>query len=181
MLYSSLKVSGMNQRTLDLRKVFGMIVTYNENQQLVSPELSFDVVTELYPGGESAVHIHSHQTEIYEVKEGEIQVYLEKTWKTLKEGEQVTIPKGTVHAFRNIGEQKAIAFNSHNPGLRFGEMLETIQQYIHDGKITSTKGFRNLAYMSSIMVKYKDVMITIKPPSPVITFMAKLGKLFGYK
>jgi mannose-6-phosphate isomerase-like protein (cupin superfamily) len=171
----------MNKRTLDLRKVFGMIVTYDENQQLVSSEMSFDVITELYPGGESAIHIHPQQEEIYEVKEGEIQVYLEKTWRTLKAGERVTIPKGTIHAFRNIGKQKAIAFNSHNPGLRFGEMLETIHQYINEGKITSTKGFRNLAYMSSIMVKYKDVMTTIKPPSSVIKFMAKLGKLFGYK
>jgi hypothetical protein len=54
----------MNERTLDLRKVFGMIVTYDENQQLVSPEESFDVVTELYPGGESAIHIHPQQEEI---------------------------------------------------------------------------------------------------------------------
>lgn len=171
----------MNKRTLDLRKVFGMIVTYDEYQQLVSPQRPFDVITELYPGGESAIHIHPDQDEIYEVKEGEIQVYLEKTWRKLKAGERVTIPKGTMHAFRNIGTQRAVAFNSHNPGLRFGEMLETIQQYINEGKITSTKGFRNLAYMSSIMIKYNDVMTTIKPSSFVIQCMASLGKMFGYK
>ena len=171
----------MNERTLDLRKVFGMIVTYDQSQQLVSPQMSFDVVTDLYPGGTSAIHIHPQQEEIYEVTEGEIEVYLEKRWRTLKAGERVTIPKGTIHAFRNFGNQKATAFNSHNPGLRFGEMLETIQEHINEGKITSTKGFRNLAYMSSIMVNYKDVMITIQPPSFVITLMANLGKLFGYK
>lgn len=171
----------MSERTLDLRKVFGMIVTYDDNQQLVSPKMSFDVVTELYPGGESAIHVHPQQEEIYEVKEGEIQVYLDKNWRTIKAGERVTIPKGTIHAFRNIGKQKVIAFNSHNPGLRFGEMLEVIQKYINEGKITSTKGFRNLAYMSSIMVEYSDVMTTIKPPSAVIKFMSKLGKAFGYK
>ena len=171
----------MNGKTLDLRKVFGMIVTYDDSQQLVSPEMSFDVVTELYPGGQSAIHVHPRQEEIYEVKEGEIQVYLDKTWRTVKAGERVTIPKGTIHAFRNIGKQKVIAFNSHKPGLRFGEMLETIQQYINEGKVTSTKGFKNLAYMSSIMVEYSDVMTTIKPPSAVIKLMSKLGKAFGYK
>jgi oxalate decarboxylase/phosphoglucose isomerase-like protein (cupin superfamily) len=41
-------------------------------------KVSFDVVTELYPGGESAIHIHPQQDEIYEVKEGEMQVYLIK-------------------------------------------------------------------------------------------------------
>lgn len=60
-------------------------------------------------------------------------------------------------------------------------MLEVIQKYINDGKITSTKGFRNLAYMSSIIVEYSDVMITIKPPSAVIKLMSRLGKAFGYK
>lgn len=171
----------MNERTLDLRKVFGMIVTYDDRQPLVSPEMSFDVITELYPGGESAIHVHPGQEEIYEVKEGEMQVYINKAWKTLKQGESITIPKGTIHAFRNIGKQKVVAFNSHHPGLRFGEMLELIQQYINEGKITSAKGFKNLAYMSSIMVEYSDVMKTIKPPSAVIKLMSRLGKAFGYK
>src|SRR5918993_123139 len=139
----------MNKRTLDLRKVFGMIVSYDDGQQLVSPGRSFNVVTELFPGGQSAIHIHPQQEETYEVKEGEIEVYLDGTWRTLKAGERIIIPKGTIHAFRNMGKQKVIAFNSHNPGLRFGEMLEVIQQYINEGKITSTKGFKNLAYMSS--------------------------------
>ena len=59
-------------------------------------------------------------------------------------------------------------------------MLETIDNYIREGKITSTKGFKNLAYMSSIMLEYKDVMTTVKPPQAVIKMMARLGKLFGY-
>jgi mannose-6-phosphate isomerase-like protein (cupin superfamily) len=171
----------MNERKLDLRKVFGMIVTYDDRQQLVSPDRSFDVVTELYPGGQSAIHIHPRQDEIYAVKEGEIQVYLDNNWRTLKAGERITIPKGAVHAFRNIGKQKVVAINSHMPGLRFGEMLEVIHKYINEGKITGTKGFKNLAYMSSIMVEYSDVMTTIKPPSALIKLMSKLGKAFGYK
>jgi hypothetical protein len=59
--------------------------------------------------------------------------------------------------------------------------LERIQKYINEGKITGTTGFKNLAYMSSIMVEYKDVMTTIKPPSAVIKVMSRVGKLFGYK
>jgi mannose-6-phosphate isomerase-like protein (cupin superfamily) len=171
----------MNERTLDLRKVFGMIVTYDDNQQLVSPQRSFDVITELYPGGESAIHVHPQQEEIYEVREGELQVYIDNAWRTVKAGERVSIPKSTIHGFRNRGKGKAVAFNSHNPGLRFGEMLEVIQKYINEGKITSTKGFKNLAYMSAVMVEYRDVMTTIKPPAAVIKLMSRLGKAFGYK
>ena len=171
----------MKEKTLDLRKVFGMIVTYDDAQELVSPVKSFDVITELYPGGQSAIHVHPAQDEIYEVREGVIQLYINGKWNTLKAGEKVTIPKGSIHAFRNKGNHKVVAFNSHIPGLRFGEMLERIQQYINEGKITSTKGFKNLAYMSSIMVEYNDVMKTIKPPTALIKLMAKLGRVFDYK
>ena len=168
-------------RTLDLRKVFGMIVTYTSDQKLNSPDKPFDVITELIPGGASAIHIHPHQDETYEVKEGEIELFMNGNWKKLKAGESVTIPKGTVHGFRNTGDKTVVAFNRHNPGLRFGEMLETIQQKIIEGKITSVKGFRNLAHMSSVMVKYSDVMQLVKPPESLIKMMAKLGKTFGYK
>src|SRR5687768_16675269 len=130
----------MNNRTLDLRKVFGMIVTYNTEQELVSLKKPFEVIAKLYPGGESAIHVHPQQDEIYEVQEGEMQVYIDGSWKVLKAGERINIPKGTIHAFRNAGKYKVVAFNSHNPGLRFGEMLETIQRHINEGKITSTKG-----------------------------------------
>ena len=171
----------MPEKKLDLRKVFGMVVTYDDKQPLVSPDKPFDVITELHPGGESAIHVHPHQDETYEVQEGEIEVYLNNSWQTLKPGQRVVIPKGTVHAFRNKGAQKVIAFNRHHPGLRFGEMLETIQQYINSGKLKGTKGFKNLAYMSAIMVQYSDVMKPVKPPVAVIQFMATLGKVFGYK
>lgn len=177
----SLNPSPTTKRTLDLRKVFGMIVTYDEGLSLISPTRPFDVVTELYPGGESAIHIHPNQDELYEVQEGEIQLYLNGSWKTLQSGEQIIIPKGTVHGFRNIGKQKVIAFNRHNPGLRFGEMLETIQTYIGEGKITSTKGFKNLTYMASIMVEYQDVIITTKPPHKLVKLIARVGKAFGFK
>lgn len=148
---------------------------------MVAPERSFEVVTELFPGGVSAVHVHPRQDEIYEVKEGVMQVYVANAWRTVKEGERVLIPKGTIHAFRNTGRQKVIAFNSHSPGLRFGEMLEVIHQHLNEGKINGTTGFKNLAYMSSIMVEYSDVMKTIKPPAALIKWMARLGHVLGYK
>ncbi|CAN5405081.1 hypothetical protein BH23BAC1_BH23BAC1_29530 [soil metagenome] len=171
----------MGKRTLDLRKVFGMIITYDESQGLVSPGKPFDVMTELYPGGESAIHFHPDQVEIYEVKEGEIQLYMNGSWRTLKQGETVNIPKGTIHAFKNAGNEKVTAFNRHDPGLRFGEMLETIQQHIENGKLTGLKGFRNLAYMSSIMMNYNDVMIPVKPPYRLVKAIAGIGQLMGYR
>ena len=171
----------MNNKTLDLRKVFGMIITYNVNQQPDSPHRPFEVVTELYPGGKSAIHVHPNQEEIYEIKEGEMEVYLHNHWKLLKAGERVTIPKGTVHAFRNAGKKKVVALNVHNPGLRFGQMLEETQQLIKEGKLTGTSGFKNIIYMCMQMLKYNDVMVPVKPPLSLVKVMAKMGKRLGYR
>src|ERR671913_133197 len=106
----------MSSRTLDLRKVWGSIITYNYvNEALVSPEKPFINVTELFPGGISPVHLHPNQDEEYEVQEGEMQILLNEEWKNLMAGEKITIPKGTPHAVRNISEEKAIATNIHSP------------------------------------------------------------------
>ncbi|MDB5261056.1 MAG: Cupin domain protein [Adhaeribacter sp.] len=169
----------MANRTLDLRKVFGMIVSFDKEQPVVLPDKAFAVLTEFYPGGESAVHLHPNQEETYAVREEEMQVLLNGNWQTLRNGETVIILKGAVHAFRNTSGQKVIALNTHNPGLRFGEMLQTINQHLEAGKITSTKGLKNLFYMAGIMVKYNDVMVTVKPPNVLIKFMAVYGGYWG--
>jgi len=147
----------MQTKTLDLRKVFGMIISYDENQQPDSPDKPFEVVTELYPGGKSALHIHPNQDETYEVKEGEMQLFIDGGWRTLQANQYLTVSKGTVHAFRNTGTQKAVAVNRHSPGLRFGQMLEETQDLINERKLTGATGVKNIIYICLQMMKYDEV------------------------
>jgi mannose-6-phosphate isomerase-like protein (cupin superfamily) len=172
----------MSSRTLDLRKVWGTIITYNYiNEALVAPDKPFTSITELFPGGESPVHAHPEQEEMYEVQEGEMEIMLDGEWKTLSAGEKITIPKGTPHAVRNTSEEKAIATNTHSPGLRIGEMLETIQQYIADKKIKGPRGFKNMAYMASIILNYPSEMEMVKPTAAQTKMVARAGRVFGYR
>jgi quercetin dioxygenase-like cupin family protein len=172
----------MSSRTLDLRKVDGTIITYNYiNEALDSPDKPFTSVVELYPDGESQVHIHPEQDETYEVQEGRFEIYLENEWKTVSTGEKITIPKGEPHAVRNSSEEKAVATNTLSPGLRYGEMLETIQEKIAAKNITGTKGFKNKAYLASITLNYADVMFPVKPTVSQLKFMMKAGRVFGFK
>jgi len=164
--------------TLDLRKVFGVMMTYNTNQE---PSEPFEMEAEFDPGAKSGIHIHPAQGEYYYLKEGELEVYLSGKWNKLVAGGEVNIPKGTKHAFRNIGTKKAIATNKHIPGLRTQEYFETMQRLINEGKVTGMTGLRNGIYLSLHSVKFSDVVILRQPPDALIKVSAFLGHIFGYK
>jgi mannose-6-phosphate isomerase-like protein (cupin superfamily) len=171
----------MDETIFDLRKIFGMVISFKRDQQLISPDKPFELLTELYPNGKSSLHVHPNQDEYYKVQEGELELYSNGTWKRLKSGEEETIPKGTIHGFRNLGKQKAIAHNKHSPGLRFGKSLEVLQKLISENKITGTSGFKNSVYLCLHTVEFNDVLRTTKPSYGLVKFVAMLGKALGFK
>ena len=164
--------------TLDLRKVFGVIMTYNTNQ---APNKPFEMEAKFEPGAKSGIHVHPEQDEHYYITGGEMEVYLNGSWNKLRVGEEMHIPKGAEHAFRNSGGQQAIATNQHIPGLRTQEYYETMGRLINEGKITGMTGLRNGIYLSLHAVKFADVVILHQPPDAFIKIIAILGRLCGYK
>ena len=165
-------------KTLDLRKVFGVILSFESEQNTSEP---FEVEMQVVPGGRSSLHGHPRQQELYEVKEGELEIYLDGRWNTIKAGQQVLIPQESKHAFRNSGTKSVIAFNKHVPGLRIKEYFETMQRLINERKITGTTGLRNSIYLSLHTLKYADVLKLYQPPNVLIKVAAMIGRIFGYK
>ncbi|MDX1941949.1 MAG: cupin domain-containing protein [Saprospiraceae bacterium] len=164
--------------TLDLRKVFGVMMTYNANQKQAEP---FEMEATFEPGAKSGIHIHPEQDEHYKVTGGEMEVYLNGSWHKLVIGGEVHIPKGAEHAFRNLGDKPAMAINVHNPGLRTQDYFETMDRLIKNGKITGMTGLRNGIYLSLHSVKFADVVILRQPPDAFIRLTALIGRLCGYK
>ncbi len=164
--------------TLDLRKVFGVVMTYNTNQMPSEPfimEATFD------PGAKSGIHIHPEQDEHYKINGGEMEVYLNGSWTKLGAGEEIYIPKGVQHAFRNFGDKPALTTNTHKPGLRTQDYFETLDRLIKNEKITGMTGLRNGIYLSLHSVKFADVVILRQPPDAFIKLTAMIGRLCGYK
>jgi mannose-6-phosphate isomerase-like protein (cupin superfamily) len=166
------------KKTLDLRKVFGVILSFESEQ---NPSEPFEMEMQLVPGGRSALHAHPRQQESYDVKEGELEIYLNGTWNTVKAAQQILIPEASKHAFRNFGTKNVIALNKHIPGLRTEEYFETMQRLMNEGKITGRTGFRNSIYLSLHTVKYADVLKLYQPPNILIKAAAIVGRVFGYK
>lgn len=59
------------------------------------------------PGGGPPPHIHTRENESYYIESGELQFTLGNETKTVKAGDFVFIPKGTVHTFTNKGNEIA--------------------------------------------------------------------------
>ncbi|GIW11040.1 MAG: cupin domain-containing protein [Chloroflexi bacterium] len=60
-------------------------------------------LVELDPGAEVPPHHHEHHDEVFDVMEGEGEVWLGGGWRPLRRGEVVVVPAGRVHALRNPG------------------------------------------------------------------------------
>lgn len=164
--------------TLDLKKVFGVRMTYNTNQ---APSEPFEMEAEFEPGAKSGLHVHPEQDEYYKITKGEIEVYLNGSWNKLGVGGEVHIPKGAQHAFRNLGNKPALATNKHIPGLRTQEYFETMQRLINEQKVTGMTGLKNGIYLSLHSVKFADVVILRQPPNALIKATALIGQIFGFR
>lgn len=171
----------MENQIIDLKQVLGIVAEYEEDQQLISPDKPFKVKATFYPDAESNIHKHPYQDEYYKIHEGELELYLDGKWKTLKAGEEAHIPKNAVHGFKNSTSHPTYLTNIHTPGLNFGASLVAMAKLAKEGKLNGTKGFKNLFYLSQHSLNYTDTIVSVKPPKFVLELMAKLGALLGYK
>ena len=79
------------------------------------------------PGGHPPLaHLHPGQDEEFEILEGEIAVRVGDEERTLRAGDRLTIPRGTVHAMWNASDAPARATWRVTPALRTHEMFRTI-------------------------------------------------------
>jgi quercetin dioxygenase-like cupin family protein len=170
----------MQTKQIDLKQVLGVVAEYDSHQELVSPQKPFEVKAAFYPGAASTIHIHPHQDEYYKVHQGEIELYLNGKWKTLREGEEAFIPRNAVHGFRNRSSQVAFLTNIHTPGLYFGESLAAMENLTKRGKINGLSGFKNLVHLSQYALRYTDTTRPVKPSLFLVKLLSKTGRLFGY-
>lgn len=171
----------MENQKIDLKQVLGIVAEYDNDQKLISPYKPFEVKATFFPGAESNIHMHPFQDEYYKVHQGEIELYLDGKWKSIKAGEEAFIPKNVIHGFRNTSSHPAHLTNIHTPGLQFGESLVAMESLVKEKKLNGVKGFKNLMYLSQHSLKYEETIVSVKPPRFLLRLMAKLGVLLGYK
>jgi mannose-6-phosphate isomerase-like protein (cupin superfamily) len=144
---------------------------------------SFEMEWELAPQtGGTPIHIHPHATESYEVIEGELDLYVDGTWRTLSAGEKAAVDPGVAHTFRNASNAPTRVYNTHAPAMKFGEYFEGLHRIVRSGAISAGRITpKAILYMSVLMTSFKDEIRTVNPPHAVTRVFALVGRLMGYR
>jgi mannose-6-phosphate isomerase-like protein (cupin superfamily) len=163
---------------LDLRSVFGVearIVTSAASTAGEYVEMDCTV----WPGSGTMVHYHPGQVEVYDVREGTLEVLRDGGWRPIPAGESMTIPAGAVHAFRNRTGEPVRFLNRHTPALGFEDHLVTLHRLASAGKVRGTSDLRSLIHMSMSAVEHRPD-VPVKPPFWLIRLLAFMGRRLGY-
>jgi quercetin dioxygenase-like cupin family protein len=127
------------------------------------------------------IHSHSVQDEVLEVIEGKLDVYKGNKWETIQTGESIFIPKTTAHTYKNSSETDTYFKYFITPKGSFTSMMYDFERMIKQEKIKSTKNFTSIVYMAMVFRKYKDSLSSVEPPDFVMSLLAGIGKLLGFR
>lgn len=130
------------ERTI-VNPVFHDVVTFVKTSEETHGEYS-ELEVVLGAGGGNPLHRHTEFAETFIAVQGELGLVVGKTTIFLKPGDEVTVPRGTVHRFFNRNDN-AIKFRLlFTPGHTGAEnMLRILYGLARDGK-TNRKGLPNL-------------------------------------
>ena len=143
------------------------------------------VETIVRPGGfVAAAHVHPHQSERFEVLEGQLGLRVGEKEVLAGPGTVAVVPAGTPHRFWNAGEGVARFLCEVRPALQFESLIETMFALAAEGK-TNRKGMPNPLQLAVIAKAHFDTVRLPFPPAALqraaLALGAPLGKAFGYR
>jgi mannose-6-phosphate isomerase-like protein (cupin superfamily) len=164
--------------------VTGEVLIFHRTSQETGGE-SVLVETIVRPGGfVAAAHVHPHQTERFEVLEGEIGLRIGDEESLVGPGEVATVIPGTPHRFWNAGEGEVRFLCEVRPALEFESLIETMFTLAREGK-TNHKGLPNPLQLAVIARSHFETVRLPFPPAflqrAALAVGASLGRLFGYR
>jgi quercetin dioxygenase-like cupin family protein len=130
----------------------------------------------LAPGGRvPSSHAHPQQTETFTVLEGRMKFRVGWRRLTVREGEQVCIPAGTVHHFANAGASPAKMAVESRPALAMQELLETAAALAQEQHAAGRR-LPRLAELALFMTDFEhEVRAPFLPAAPIRRVMRCLA------
>ena len=127
-------------------------------------------------------HVHPRQHERWKILEGELSVLLDGDWRTLGEGESLSIPPNTVHTLRNKSEGVVRFRDVHEPALEFQEYIETLHRQAAAGTMTSRMTPRTLIYGAMVLREHRSTQLSASPAQRAAeTALSLVGRALGYR
>ena len=149
----------------------------SRDPELLVMEQSYDAGAEAPPP-----HYHPSQDEHFEVLEGSIHTRVGDAERTLGQGEQIEISRGTVHQMWNPETEPARVRWRTSPGGRTEEWFRAVDGLYESGRVGKNGMPSPLAF--AVLLHEFDDTIRLPGPGPVIkpaiAGMAALGRARGY-
>jgi quercetin dioxygenase-like cupin family protein len=143
------------------------------------------VETIIQPNGfVAAAHVHPAQTERFTILAGTLELRLGADTIQAREGDELVVPPGTPHRFRNPGHDEARFLCEIRPALQFESLVETMFTLAAEGK-TGRRGLPDPLRLAVIARAHFDTVRLPFPPAPVqraaLAIGAPLGRALGYR
>jgi quercetin dioxygenase-like cupin family protein len=136
---------------------------------------------DLPPGAEgSPLHYHPGMGETFTVLQGclEMEIGKKGNVRTLQAGEQVHVPPGVQHSFRNSSGQWAAFTTENRPAEGFEQFIRGMFGLAIEGK-TNAKGMPTNLFHLALLLKKADIILVGPPPALqnlLVGALIKIGK-----
>jgi quercetin dioxygenase-like cupin family protein len=163
--------------------VTGEVLIFHETAGESGGEL-VRVETIVEPDGfVAAAHVHPSQTERFNVLEGTVEFRVGGETVQAAAGDEIVVPPGTPHRFRNTGDTEARFLMEVRPALKFESLIETMFTLAAEGK-TGKRGLPGPLRLAVIAREHFDTVRLPFPPAALqraaLAVGAPLGRALGY-
>jgi quercetin dioxygenase-like cupin family protein len=137
--------------------------------------------TRVEPGGGPPPHVHPGGDEVFTIEEGTVRFLVGRRKVMASPGDELVVPRGTRHAFKNVGTGVAVFRAVVRPELTgkgeafFRETADAAAQGMYTRRGIPT-GVRAAAHMMGILERYQDFVLISNPPPALQRMLFPLAR-----
>jgi quercetin dioxygenase-like cupin family protein len=137
--------------------------------------------TRVEPGGGPPPHVHPGGDEVFTIEQGTVEFLVGRRKQIAKPGDELVVPRGTRHAFTNVGSGEALFRAVVRPELTgngeefFRETAAAAQQGMYTRRGIPT-GLRAAAHLMDILERHQDFVLISNPPPALQRMLFPLAR-----
>jgi quercetin dioxygenase-like cupin family protein len=140
--------------------------------------------TRAEPGGGPPPHIHPNGEERFSVQEGKVEFLVGRRKVIAEPGDELVVPPGTKHAFKNVGDSDAVfrAELAPEPTGKGQGFFEETAAAAKQGMYTKRgipTGLGAALHLLGILERYQDFAVISNPPPTMQRLLFPLARRFG--